>query len=181
LSGPPQRKRHLSGSENGGQARLPSGSLESVPYFRKSQESRATVERAAEIADWAYEKGYDAEHGGIVAFLDALGAEPVQTEWRRETGMRWDDEVRWVHSEALYCLALCAVELESDKWFGRFLELHEWCWAHFNDEEFGEWYPQLSRDGTPKNTDKGTLWKAAYHVPGALLNVALILERAAKT
>ena len=81
-------------------------------------------------------------------------------------------------AEALYALALAAVASGSNERFDRFLDLHAWCQAHFYDREYGEWYPELRRDGTPKLTDKGTLWKAAYHLPRALMLIALLFERA---
>ena len=53
---------------------------------------------------------------------------------------------------------------------------HEWCMEHFYDPEYGERYPELFRDGTPKLTDKGTMWKAAYHLPRSLMNTGVVLE-----
>ena len=134
------------------------------------------VNRALDIIDWAWERGWDRECGGLFAFLDADGREPLQTDWHRETGMRWDDKCWWVHSEALYACALAAVLRDSPEHWSRFLDLHQWCQDHFYDPDYGEWYPELVRDGTPKLTDKGTLWKAAYHLPRALMNIALLLE-----
>jgi len=134
---------------------------------------RETVDRALTITDWAYERGYDREHGGIVSFLDASGKEPKQMDWHKETNMMWHDKAWWVHSEALHTLALAVVHRgneESD--LDRFLDLHSWCQKHFYDPEYGEWYAELHRDGTPKLTDKGTIWKAAYHLPRALMKIA---------
>lgn len=140
------------------------------------RQDRAVVDRALTVADWAYDLGHDAEHGGIVSFLDASGGEPKQTDWHRETGMMWHDKAWWVHAEALYALALAAVLGRSAVHFGRFLELHDWCQRHFFDAEHGEWFAELRRDGTPKLTDKGTVWKAAYHLPRALMKVMLLFE-----
>lgn len=137
---------------------------------------RGIVDRAIEIAGWAYDAGYDKAHGGLVSFLDASGREPEQTDWHRETNVFWHDKVWWVHSEALYTLALAAVLKDDAAWRRRFLDLHDWCQKYFYDSEFGEWYPELHRDGRPKLTDKGTLWKAAYHLPRALMKLALLFE-----
>jgi N-acylglucosamine 2-epimerase len=81
-----------------------------------------------------------------------------------------------VHSEALYALALAAVETGKDLFLRRFSKLHDWCMSHFFDEEYGEWYATLHRNGTPKVTDKGTVWKAAYHLPRAIMKIALLFE-----
>ena len=40
----------------------------------------------------------------------------------------------------------------------------------------GEWYATLHRDGTVKDSDKGTLWKAAYHLPRSIMRIALLFE-----
>lgn len=138
----------------------------------------SVVERAIEITDWSWNAGHDEQCGGIYAYLDAFGNEPLQTDWHRETGMRWDDKPWWVHSEALYALALAAVTSGSDERFRRFLDLHDWTQRHFFDPEYGEWYSELWRDGRPKLTDKGTPWKAAYHLPRALLFLARLFEHA---
>jgi len=137
------------------------------------------VHRAAEICDWAWEAGHDAGVGGIVAYRDADGGAPLQTDWHRETDLRWDDKVWWVHSEALYALALASLVTGDAARMDRFLELHDWCRRHFHDPLYGEWYAELRRDGSPKNTDKGTPWKAAYHLPRAMMLLAMLFERAA--
>lgn len=142
--------------------------------YRKDQ---SIIDRALAIADWSYDLGYDREHGGIVAFLDAAGSEPKQMDWHKETNMMWHDKPWWVHSESLYTLALAAVLRSSQSDMDRFVDLHHWCCKHFYDPQYGEWYPELYRDGTPKLTDKGTLWKAAYHLPRALMKLMLLFER----
>ena len=81
-----------------------------------------------------------------------------------------------MHAETLYALASIAVETGSEERLKRFLDMHNWCQRFFYDSEYGEWYCELYRDGSPKLTDKGTLWKAAYHVPRALMMVMLLFE-----
>ena len=143
----------------------------------KRRGDRAIIDRAVDIIDWMYQLGYDRQHGGIVSFLDASGAEPRQMDWHKETNMSWHDKVWWVHSESLYALALAAVESDRRDFFDRFLDLHAWCQEHFYDHDYGEWYPELYRDGRPKLTDKGTPWKAAYHLPRALMKLMQLFER----
>ncbi len=157
----------------------PGHALESMWFCMEAglaRGDRGIVERAIEIADWSWRAGHDPEYGGIASFLDASGEEPKQTDWHRETGVCRHDKVWWVHSEALYACALAAVLRDDAEWFGRFLHLHDWCRTHFYDAEYGEWYPELRRDGTPKLTDKGTCWKAAYHLPRALMKIMQLFE-----
>ena len=135
------------------------------------------IDRAVQIAEWTYCRGYDEEHGGIFSFLDANGKEPLQKNWHKATNMMWHDKCWWAHSEALYALALCADETGEETWWNRFVDLHTWCREHFYDPEYGEWYPELYRDGSVKLADKGTLWKAAYHLPRALMRIAGLLGK----
>ena len=138
-----------------------------------------TVSRCVQVIDWAYEKGTDAEHGGLFNILDLTGREPGGYDPARSFNEAWDDKVWWVHSEALYALLLAAVHSGREDMYARFLSLHDWCQLHFHDAQHGEWYPYLHRDGTPKVTDKGTWIKAAFHVPRNLMQIMLLLEKAA--
>jgi N-acylglucosamine 2-epimerase len=142
----------------------------------KRRGDRAIIDRAVKIVDWMYRLGYDAQYGGIVSFLDVSGIEPRQMDWHKEINMMWHDKAWWVHSESLYALALAAVESGRRDFLDRFLDLHTWCQKHFFDPEYGEWYPELYRDGGPKLTDKGTPWKAAYHLPRALMKLMQLFE-----
>jgi N-acylglucosamine 2-epimerase len=133
------------------------------------QNDRSIIDRALTIADWGYEWGYDKEFGGIVSYRDVSGDEPLQTDWNREVGMQWHDKNFWVNAEAIYVAALTAVERDDEKDLERFLRQHEWCQKHLYDPAYGEWYSELYRDGSVKLADKGTMWKAAYHVPRAIM------------
>ena len=157
----------------------PGHALESAWFCLEEGRARgdpAIIDRAVLIADWTYRRGYDPEHGGIFSFLDSSGNEPRQKDWHKETNMMWHDKCWWAHSETLYTLALCAVQTGDTTWWNRFADLHAWCRDHFHDTEYGEWYPELYRDGTPKLTGKGTLWKAAYHLPRAIMKIAKVMD-----
>ena len=61
--------------------------------------------------------------------------------------------------------------------FERFLELHDWVRKHFIDDQYGEWYAYLHRDGSPRIPDKGNWIKSAFHIPRNLMKIMLLLER----
>jgi N-acylglucosamine 2-epimerase len=170
-----------------GRVVYPGHTLESMWFCMHAglkREERALVDRALTITDWAYRAGHDTQYGGIFSYVDAFSGEPEQTTWFKETGMAWHDKAFWVHSESLYTLALAAAQARDPAqraafWRG-FLDLHAFCQKYFFDPEYGEWYTELFRDGRPKLTDKGTIWKAAYHVPRGIMFTALLLERLAE-
>jgi N-acylglucosamine 2-epimerase len=134
------------------------------------------INRAVEVSEWLYNCGHDREFGGILSFLDAKNNEPPQMDWHRESRVQWDDKVWWAHAESLCALAHAWSASGDNIWLGRFMDLHDWCQKNFFDPEFKEWYSALARDGTVKVSDKGSCWKAAYHLPRALMKITLLLE-----
>ncbi len=157
----------------------PGHALESMWFCMKAARmihAEELIPRAVEVTEWMYEKGLDPVFGGLYSFIDARGGTPAQTGWHRATSAGWDDKVWWVHSEALHTLIRCHAETGDPRWLQRFLALHEYAWKHFYDPACGEWNSALYRDGGIKDPAKGSEWKAAYHLPRALLFVHEILR-----
>lgn len=136
-----------------------------------------SVRRAAEVARWCFELGWDREHGGLVAFTKPGGGAPVGAEAPVPWGERWNDRVWWVHSEALYALAACA-DATGDPWFvDAFERLHAYVDEHFVDHEHGEWYAYLDPFGGVLSPQKGTWIKCFFHVPRNLLMIVRLMRR----
>lgn len=148
---------------------------------RKTNDRRV-IERAAQVADWTWNRGWDKEYGGLFAYLDLNGQIPTE-KWGYHLAVdqAWDDKSWWVHCESLVTFAMAAVETRSETWMQRFMELHDYCREKFYARQYGEWWPSLHRDGRPKMTDHGKAWKWAYHLPRALMYLMQILEDAAKS
>ncbi len=128
-------------------------------------------ERAVDIIEWALERGWDEQHGGLLYFLDFAGLPSPYLEW--------DMKLWWVHVEALYALLLAhhlTGRADMLEWFER---VHAWTWEHFPDPEHGEWLGYLHRTGEPALTLKGSMWKGFYHLPRGLLLIAQLLEEMA--
>ena len=119
------------------------------------------LETALKIFDYAFERGWDKEYGGMLYFVDADGRPCEQLEW--------DMKLWWVHNEVLIA-SLAAYSLTGDeKYWERFKTVHNYAFGHFADSEYGEWYGYLHRDGTVSHTQKGSLWKGPYHLPRCLM------------
>lgn len=126
---------------------------------------------ALQMFDWAFERGWDKEHGGILYFVDLDGRPCEQLEW--------DMKLWWVHNEALIA-SLMAYGLTGDeKYWERFMLLHDYVFSHFADAEHGEWYGYLHRDGTVSHTQKGSMWKGPYHLPRCLMLCEELLTKIA--
>ena len=122
----------------------------------------AQTERMAKmLVDHALAYGWDAEHGGFYQHGPAFGA-PVDThkEW-------------WVQCEGLNALLLMHERYGKQEpiYFQRFLEEWDFIQHHTLDaRNHGDWN-LTTADGTPVVTDKGSIWKAAYHDSRAFWNV----------
>lgn len=133
-----------------------------------TRQDRKMVELGVTILDWMWERGWDAEFGGIFYFRDLKGL-PVQEYWQ-------DMKFWWPHCEAIIA-TLMAFQLTGDaKWQARYQLVHEWSFTHFADPDFGEWFGYLHRDGTPSVHLKGNLWKGPFHLPRMLLSCLQMLE-----
>ena len=124
--------------------------------------------KALNILRWSLEIGWDKEYGGIKYFTDLYNRPCEQLEH--------DMKLWWVHNECLIA-TLLAYHLTGDTYYEEWYEkLHTYVFSHFPDEEFGEWYGYLHRDGTVSHTQKGSLWKGPYHLPRCLMLCEQILE-----
>ena len=150
----------------------------------RRRKDQSIIDRCIQICNWAYQSGYDKEYGGIFALTTTGGYDITQSEYYRKNCLRfdsaWDHKAWWVHAEALYALLFAAILTDNAEFFDRFYDLHQWCWDKFYDKEYGEWYQDLYRDGTPKHTNKGAAYKGAFHLPRALMLITLLLEENTK-
>ncbi|MBO5945939.1 MAG: AGE family epimerase/isomerase, partial [Clostridia bacterium] len=52
-----------------------------------------------------------------------------------------------------------------------FEALRDYCFEHYADPEFGEWFGYVHHDGTVASTLKGNFSKGPYHLPRMLILV----------
>ena len=119
------------------------------------------LQKALNMFDWAFERGWDREHGGMLYFVDVDGRPCEQLEW--------DMKLWWVHNEVLIASLMAYGMTGDEKYWERFELVHQYAFSHFADEEHGEWYGYLHRDGTVSHTQKGSMWKGPYHLPRCLM------------
>lgn len=138
-------------------------------YEGRRRHDQSIIDRALKIFNWAYKWGHDEQYGGIYSYVDVKTKSPKQFDWNKETNMNWSDKNFWVNAEALAVTSTAFAETQDMQNFAKFKETSNWTYKHFFDEIYGEWYAELFRDGTIKLADKGTIWKAAYHVPRGIM------------
>jgi N-acylglucosamine 2-epimerase len=142
-----------------------------IMHEGRHREDASLIERACEILDWSLDWGWDAEHGGILYFVDAEGKPPEQLEW--------DMKLWWPHTEALYALLLAHHLTGAAKYAQWYETVHEWTFGRFPDPEHGEWFGYCHRDGSLASRLKGSMWKGPFHVPRGLLYCWRLLEEMA--
>lgn len=123
---------------------------------------------ALTILDWSYEWGWDKEYGGIINFRDCKGF--PQQDYSQ------DMKFWWPQTEAIIA-TLYAYQATGDE---KYLELHkqisDWTYAHFPDEQYGEWYGYLHRDGTVAQPAKGNIFKGPFHVPRMMIRCYTLIQ-----
>lgn len=127
---------------------------------------------ALDIFDNAFERGWDSLWGGMLYFVDLDGRPCEQLEW--------DMKLWWVHNEVLIASLMAYLVTGDEKYWSRFELVHDYAFSHFADDEAGEWYGYLHRDGSVSHTQKGSLWKGPYHLPRCLMLCDDLLGRIAE-
>jgi len=67
----------------------------------------------------------------------------------------------------------------TEVYFNAFQKQLEFIERNQRDPEFHGFYGRIGEDGNPVSTEKGQIWKAAYHDGRALLNVSERLQKLA--
>lgn len=120
------------------------------------------------ILDWMWELGWDSEYGGLFYFKDVKGL-PCTEYWH-------DMKFWWPHNEAIVA-TLMAYQMTGDpKYADMHRKVHDWAYAHFPDNEHGEWFGYLHRDGSLSTRLKGNVWKGPFHLPRMQLYCWRLLE-----
>src|SRR5665213_56067 len=129
---------------------------------------RTLIDKSVQIALQMLEYGWDKQYGGIFYFLDIKGHPPQQLEW--------DQKLWWVHIEALVCMAKGYLLTGDENCLNWFKKVHDYTWHHFKDEQHGEWFGYLNRQGEVLLPLKGGKWKGCFHIPRGLFQVWQMLE-----
>ncbi|MCX6858227.1 MAG: AGE family epimerase/isomerase [Verrucomicrobia bacterium] len=126
---------------------------------RHRKDSRL-IELGTNILDCMWQRGWDAEHGGLLYFTDVFG-KPVQEYWH-------DMKFWWPHCEAIIATVLAWKLTGHARYKEMHRQVHDWSFKHFADPENGEWFGYLNRDGSLSSKAKGTFYKGPFHLPRML-------------
>ena len=132
------------------------------------REDKELMEFALSILDWSFELGWDYDLGGLRYFVDVKG-KPVQA-------LEWDMKLWWPHNEMLIAFLMAYKHTNEQKYLDKYQLVHDYTFSHFKDQEYGEWYGYLHRDGSVSTDLKGNIFKGPFHIPRCELENILQLK-----
>lgn len=115
------------------------------------------IDLGCRMLDYMWERGWDTEHGGILYFRDVYG-KPVQEYWQ-------DMKFWWPQNETIIATLLAYTLTGDEKYLSRHQQIKNYAFTNFFDDEYGEWYGYLHRDGRIAQSAKGNLFKGPFHLP----------------
>ncbi|QMW00711.1 AGE family epimerase/isomerase [Spirosoma foliorum] len=123
-----------------------------------------TLQVGKRMVDHALANGWDKKVGG---FYDQ------GYYFKDKPGMTIIDDSKnwWSQAEGLNTLLLMADRYPNDpmQYFANYKLLWQYCQTYLIDHQYGEWYEEgLDKDPERKTSNKGHIWKAAYHTYRAL-------------
>lgn len=115
------------------------------------------VKTALTILEWSWDWGWDKEYGGIINFRDCRNL-PCQDYSQ-------DMKFWWPQTETIIATLYAYLATKNEKYLEMHKQISDWTYSHFPDQEYGEWYGYLHRDGTVAQPAKGNLFKGPFHIP----------------
>lgn len=115
------------------------------------------IDLGLRMLDYMWERGWDKEHGGILYFKDVYN-KPVQEYWQ-------DMKFWWPQNEAIIATLLAFLITNDEKYAQMHKQIHDYAYLHFHDQENGEWFGYLHKDGSIAQTAKGNMFKGPFHLP----------------
>ena len=150
----------------------PGHSIEASWFLMNEAEYRGDndlLEFALNILNWSFDLGWDKEYGGLLYFVDVEN-KPVQA-------LEGDMKLWWPHNEMLIAFLMAYKHTNDEKYLDQYKLVHEYTFKHFKDNEHGEWYGYLRRDGVVSTDLKGNIFKGPFHIPRCELeNILQIKE-----
>ena len=119
--------------------------------------ARELVNLGCRMLDYMWKRGWDEEYGGLSYFIDVYD-KPVQEYWH-------DMKFWWPQCEAIIATLLAYQLTGDEKYAGWHRMIHEYAHKAFHDEEHGEWFGYLHRDGRVSSLLKGNHFKGPFHLP----------------
>ena len=130
------------------------------------------TDMALQIFDWSWDWGWDKQYGGIINFKDCKNPPPQDYSQ--------DMKFWWPQCETIIASLYAYLATGDDEYIYKHQRISEWTYAHFPDNELGEWYGYLHRDGTVAQPAKGNLFKGPFHIPRMMVKAYSLCQEILK-
>lgn len=130
------------------------------------------TDMALQIFDWSWDWGWDKQYGGIINFKDCKNLPPQDYSQ--------DMKFWWPQCETIIASLYAYLATDDDEYIYKHQRISEWTYAHFPDNELGEWYGYLHRDGTVAQPAKGNLFKGPFHIPRMMVKAYSLCQEILK-
>lgn len=130
------------------------------------------TDMALQIFDWSWDWGWDKQYGGIINFKDCKNLPPQDYSQ--------DMKFWWPQCETIITSLYAYLATGDDEYIYKHQRISEWTYAHFPDNELGEWYGYLHRDGTVAQPAKGNLFKGPFHIPRMMVKAYSLCQEILK-
>ncbi|WP_078549757.1 AGE family epimerase/isomerase [Litchfieldia alkalitelluris] len=141
--------------------------------------NKEVIERAAKVIKWAFQIGWDEEHGGLFRFVDCNGGQPagrlIDDPYEKLILDTWDTKLWWPHSETLYATLLGYSLTHDLELLFLYDSMEKYVFRTFPNPntDIGEWIQIRARNAEPINKVVALPVKDPYHI---LRNMLLIVE-----
>lgn len=129
------------------------------------------VKTGLTILDWSWKWGWDEAFGGIINFRDCKNLPPQD--------YAHDMKFWWPQTEAIIATLYAYQASGDEKYMKMHKQISDWTYKHFPDNQFGEWYGYLHRDGSVSQPAKGNIFKGPFHIPRMMIKSAVLAEELA--
>ncbi len=137
----------------------------------------AYIEQAVKVIGKTFEVGWDAQHGGLLRYVDRSGGAPqgrrIEDRYEQLILDTWDTKIWWPHSEALYSTLLAYSLSGNEKMLDLYRMTHDYVFRVFPHHEGREWIQIRDRAGQPLEKLVALPVKDPFHI---CRNVLLIIE-----
>mmetsp|Transcript_16884 Transcript_16884/g.32972 ORF Transcript_16884/g.32972 Transcript_16884/m.32972 type:complete len:429 (+) Transcript_16884:17-1303(+) len=120
------------------------------------------------MIDWAFEQGWDKDHGGILYFIDSEGKVPTQLEHSMKL---W-----WPMTEAMVAMLTAYQATGKQTYLDKFRLVTDFSLKVFAKTPKGGWYGYADKQANVTSTNIGAPYKGFFHVPRALLYCVELLD-----
>lgn len=128
------------------------------------------IKLGLKMLEWEFDLGWDGDHnGGIIQYRDALNMS--LSEYHQ------DMKFWWPQCEAAIATLMAYTITKDQKWLDKFEMVDNYIAERFVDNEYGEWFGYLHRDGSLASPIKGNFYKGPFHIPRMYMKCLELLSK----